>query len=413
MGQPDSRSTRPDSTACRSCRALVDALVLELGEQPGADDLLEPSELEAPERVRPLRVGVCTRCWLVQLVGEGGEPAGAHGHGAAFSTTVLAHLTAWAEELIERRRLTASDRVLDVASRDGHLLRTFSERGMAVLGLDADSESAEAAVPTRDVAFGRAAARALHEEGLGAKLVLVNHALAHVEDLDDFVAGLELVLAPGGAVAFEFHHVLGLAEGQFDIVCHPHRSYLSLLALEAALVRNGLTLIEAEENGLHGGSVRCLATRTRERPRPRTEVAALLERERGHGLDRPAGYSAVQKRATAVRGELLAFLRRESARGASVAAYGAPARGVVLLNFCSVTTELVGFTVDRSPAKQGRFLPGSRLPVLPPSALEEARPEYVLVLPWPLLPEISEQMSVVRSWGGKFVVAMPELQVLA
>jgi SAM-dependent methyltransferase len=393
--------------------------VLDLGDQPISDALLEPNELAAAQPSPPLRVLVCTACWLVQLaaVDGAGHATGEHGHGAAFSTTVMAHAGDWAAALVRRFGLTSTARVLDVSSGDGYLLRPFARRGIRVLGLEPDPGIAAAAcssgVPTRCVRHGHAAAGRLVAEGHRANLVLVNHALAHVDDLGDFIGGLELVLAPGGVIAVEFHHVLQVVQGsQFDIVCHAHHLYLSVIALQAACARHNLTLFDAEPVAVHGGSVRALLSRAPEAPPATPALQALVERERAAGLDRLDGYRGVQRQAASVRDGLVTFLERARASGASTVGYGAPSRGTTLLNYCGITPELVAFTVDRDRRKQGRYLPGCRLPIRAPSAIEVARPDYVLILTWAIRKEIMRQLALVRSWEGRFVVAIPELQVL-
>ncbi|MDQ6673490.1 MAG: methyltransferase domain-containing protein, partial [Chloroflexota bacterium] len=304
--------------------------------------------------------------------------------------------------------------VLDVASGDGYLLLPFTERGMSVLGLETDAQvAASARVPTQQGAFSLASAERLAARGWLADLVLVNHALAHVDNVDDFVAGLARILCPGGTIAIEFHHALHvLRGGQFDIVCHAHPNYVTLLALEAAFWRHGLTIVAAYESALHGGSVRAMARRAAERPAVDRSVEAIRKKERAGGLEGLAGYASVGHRAERVKRDLVGFLKSATSAGTLVAGYGAPTRGITLLNYCGVTVESLPFTVDRAPDKQGGFLPGCHIPVRPPEAIAAARPKYVLILPWALSDEIMEQMSVVRTWGGRFVVAVPELRML-
>jgi hypothetical protein len=287
---------------------------------------------------------------------------------------------------------------------------------MQVLGLEPDPGVASAAnssgVPTICVRHGRAAASRLVAEGHRADLILVNHALAHVDDIHDFISGLDVVLAPGGAVAVEFHHVLQVLNGsQFDIICRPHRLYLSIIALQEVCARHDLAILEVEPVTVHGGSVRALLGRAAEAHPTALGLQALVERERAAGLDRLDGYEGIKRQAGSVRRELVAFLEHARASGASTVGYGASSRGTTLLNYCGVTPELIPFVVDRDRRKHGRCLPGCRLPVRDPSAIEVVRPDYVLVLPWAIREEIMRQLAPVRSWGARFVVAIPELQV--
>jgi len=399
---------------CRSCRAELQALVLDLGEQPVADVLLAPQQLTERERVLPLRVFVCGRCGLAQLSAadvDAGDLTGVHGHGSAFSTTVQGHVQDWADMLMAH--LEPHARVLDVASGDGDLLQRFAERGMDVLGLEPNVDIvASARVPTQRGFFGRDVARALVAAGGQFDLILVNHALGHAVDLDDFVAGLACALRPGGRVAIEFHHALSLVRGHFDVACHAHRCYLSLHALESAVARHGLAIVDAEQIDLHGGSVRATAAHGADECPVGAGLAQVRATEREWSLETPDGYAELGAMAERVKAGLLEFLDQVRAEGASVVGYGAPSRGTTLLNYTCITFEDIPFTVDRSPAKQGRCLPGSRIPVLEPEAIGAARPEYVLILPWALSDEIQQQMSHVRDWGGRFVVAVPELRIL-
>jgi SAM-dependent methyltransferase len=412
----DSSSSGAERSQCRACRAQLDVLVIDLGEQPVADVLLEPNQLQQPERKLPLRVLVCDRCGLAQLPStdvDAGDLTDVHGHGAAFSSTVVGHLQDWAESLIRVLESGTSPAILDVASGDGALLRPFLERGLRVLGLEPNAQiAASAEVPTRPGFFGSHVARELVAMQGQFDLVLVNHALAHADDLNDFLAGLAHVLRPGGSIAIEFHHALSLVRGQFDVACHAHRSYLSLHALNAAMARHGLAIVDAERIDLHGGSVRAIGVHGAEERTVRPGVGEVCAAERAWGLDTTTGYRDVAAIAEQVKDGLLAFLDQARADGASVVGYGAPSRGITLLNYCAITPDQIAFTVDRSPAKQGRFLPGSHLPVRPPAAIEALRPDFVLILPWALSEEIVDQMSAVREWGGRFVVAVPELRIL-
>lgn len=412
--------TAAEPHACRGCGSELLEDVLDLGEQPLGDALLGPEELDRAEPVRPLGLAVCRSCWLLQLStfepAREREAVPAHGHGARYSTTLQAHLRGWADEVVGAGGLGPDSLVLDVASSDGALLRPFAERGIGVLGLEPEAgpaaEAGRDGIRTRRERFGPQSADRLAGHGVRADVILVNHALAHVEDLSGSLRGLARILAPGGFVSVEFHHALGIVrEGQFDIVCHPHRSYLSVGALAAALARAGLEIVDAAAVPIHGGSVLATVRRAGEVP-VGPGVEALLAEERSRGLDGIEAYRGIGAHAERVRAELRAFLDECASAGARVLGYGAPARGTTLLNYTGVGADRLAFTVDRSPDKQGRHLPGCRIPVRSPEDLLEARPDRVLILAWTLADEIRAQLAEVASWGGGFVVALPALRVL-
>ncbi len=319
--------------------------------------------------------------------------------------------------MAERLSLGHESFVVEVASNDGYLLRNFAERGIPVLGIEPARNVAEYAisvgVPTEIAFLGGVTARDLRSRGVVAELLVGNNVLAHVPDLNDFISGLAILLAPEGTLTMEFPHVLRLLqEHQFDTIYHEHYSYFSLTAVQAAFARHDLALEEVEEIPTHGGSLRVYLGHA-DRPGPaHSSVGELLERERRAGLLEADTYTRLGIDAAAVRDGLRAFLEEAQREGKRVAGYGAPAKGNTLLNYCGVSTDLLPYTVDRSPHKQGHFLPGSHLPIHPPERLLEDRPDYVLILPWNLKDEIVDQMSVVRSWGGRFVVPIPEIRTV-
>jgi SAM-dependent methyltransferase len=411
---------QPDATVvCRSCRAPLHDPLLDLGEQPLGDSLLQEGDLTTPEPTYPLAVTVCTSCWLLQLAAFDAAPGvpDSHGHGSMYSTTTSTHERRWAEALMAQLGIGHRGSVVEIGSGDGSLLRHFADRGAQVLGIEASRTAAAAAgeggVPTVCTTFDLRAAQRLAEEGWSADLVIANHTLPHVDDVNEFLAGVRMLLAPDGRFSTEFVHALQMIQqAQFDLVCHSHRCYLSLTALLPALARNGLTVVHAEEVLVHGGSLRVLAGRASRSAAPNGTTEAILQREQAKGLERVQTYWSLGERARRVRTELLRFLQETKRRGRSVVAYGAPTRGSTLLNYCAITPELVAFTVDRSPRKQGRYLPGSRLPVLPPESLDETPPDYVLILPWTLGDEIMEQLRGLGSWKGRFILPLPTLRVL-
>jgi 2-polyprenyl-3-methyl-5-hydroxy-6-metoxy-1,4-benzoquinol methylase len=324
-----------------------------------------------------------------------------------------AYLKVFTSELVRRFRLDRSSLVLDVSCGDGSLLAEFGNHGVRLLGFEPDrtaaASAAAAGVSVITEPFGLAATQALMSEGIRPDIVLVNHALAHVEDLNPMLASIETVLAPGGTVVVEFHHALQVLKGQFDVGCHAHFSYFSLTSLERALKDHGLAILDATHVAAYGGSVRALVKRSRDVTRVEPSVWHTEQTERLSGLHALDGYRGLQPRADRVSGELTSFLRQAEDRGELVVGYGASSRGITLFCYCGIRTDLVAFTVDRAAAKQGRFLPGSRVPVLRPESIESERADHVLILPWPLADEIMAQIPEVRTWGGDFLVAFPKL----
>ena len=407
--------------ACRFCAAPLERTMVDLGSSPLANSYLEPADLDRAEPFYPLCVFVCERCWLAQLpaVATPEQIFGDYAYFSSYSTSWLEHARRYCAAMTERFGLGAASQVIEVASNDGYLLRHFVERGVPVLGIEPAANVAAAAlaagIPTEVRFFGRAAAEDLVARGFGADLLLGNNVLAHVPDLNDFVAGLALLLSPAGVLTMEFPHLARLvAENQFDTIYHEHFSYFSLVAVERVFAAHGLALFDVEELPTHGGSLRIYAQRAATGTRPRTNaVDALAARERAAGLETAAYYDAFGARVRETKRKLLDFLIRERRAGRTIVGYGAPAKGNTLLVYCGVRADFLDYTVDRSPHKQGRYLPGSRIPILAPERIFETRPDYVLILPWNLRQEIAGQMAGIRDWGGRFVVAVPELEVLA
>ena len=404
---------------CRSCGASIEHVVLDLGEQPLANAYPDPGRLDDPEPHYPLQVGICTECWLVQLTHDVDPTVVFDAEYAYFSSVSeswLAHADAYAATTVEALALDTGSLVVEVASNDGYLLRSFVSRGVPVLGIEPSANVAAVAetngVPTRVEFFGRACAEALRAEGVRPDLVVGNNVLAHVPDLDDFVGGLATLVAESGLLTMEFPHLLSLLEHrEFDTIYHEHYSYFSLLAACDVFGRRGMDIVDVELLTTHGGSLR-IHVRAEGASERSSRVDALLERERSSGLDDLDAYRTFAADVAQVRADLMAFLQEARDGGRTVVAYGAPAKGNTLLNYCRVTSELVPFTVDRSPVKQGRVLPGTHLPIEAPERLVDARPDYVLVLPWNIVDEIAAQMAVVRDWGGRFVVPIPRVRVL-
>ncbi|MCP8940096.1 class I SAM-dependent methyltransferase [Alsobacter sp. SYSU M60028] len=404
--------------ACRFCSAPLTRTFVDLGETPLANSYLRAEQLGRPEPRYPLHARVCSRCRLVQ-VDAVATPEHIFSDYAYFSSTSaswVAHARRFAEGAMRRWGLGPESRVVEVASNDGYLLRHFVEFGVPVLGVEPAANVAEAArkagVPTETAFFGRDTARRLRQAGYAADLTVANNVLAHVPDIDDFAAGFAELLKPGGVASFEFPHLLRLIEGvQFDTIYHEHFSYLSLLAAERIFAAHGLRAFDVEELPTHGGSLRLSLCHEAAAHRPTPGLAKVRADEAAAGLDGDAAYEGFTPRVEKVRDDLLAFLRTAKAEGRRVAAYGAAAKGNTLLNYCGVDGALIDYVVDLSPHKQGLYLPGSHLPILPPSRIAETKPDYVLILPWNLREEIMRQMAHVADWGGRFVVAVPRLTV--
>jgi len=403
---------------CRSCGAPLTRTFVDLGLSPLANGYLRPDQLGQMEPFYPLHAYVCDACLLVQLE-EFESPAQIFSdylYFSSFSRLWLDHARAYAGHMIGELGLGPRSLVVEIASNDGYLLQYFKEQGVPVLGVEPAANVAQAAldkgVPTEVAFFGRETARRLCARGVVPDLIAANNVLAHVPDLDDFVAGFKMLLAPAGILTVEFPHLLRLIAGlQFDTIYHEHFSYLSLLAIGPVFARHGLAIVDVEELPTHGGSLRLFVAHAGSRAvSPR--VAALCETERAAGLGRPEGYDGFAEAVIRVKCDLLEFLIGARRAGRRIAAYGAPAKGNTLLNYCGIGPELVGFTVDRSPHKQGHVLPGSHIPILAPEAVFERRPDDLLILPWNLRDEIMEQMSGIRAWGGRFVVPIPALEVL-
>ncbi|MET0366236.1 MAG: class I SAM-dependent methyltransferase [Sphingobium sp.] len=405
---------------CRFCDAPVAQSFVDLGSMPLANAYLTQAQLAAPEPSYPLRVFVCETCWLVQA-DSFVPPEDIFSHYAYFSSysdSWVEHARCFTEMARARFGLDAASRVIEVASNDGYLLKHFVAAGVPVLGIEPAANVAEAAraigVPTEARFFGQETAADLVERGLSADLVVGNNVLAHVPDINDFVGGLAAVLNPDGVVSVEFPHLLRLIEQvQFDTVYHEHFYYLSLLAVERIFAAHGLRVFDVEQLPTHGGSLRVLACRaTSDAHETGPGVASVRADEAAAGLDAVEIYAGFQGRVAPIGQALCAFLDHAAARKQTVVAYGAAAKGNTLLNFSGVGADRIAYVVDRSPAKQGHFLPGSHLPIHAPNRMAETRPDYVLILPWNIRDEVMETMAHIREWGGRFVVAVPELTIL-
>lgn len=416
----DRSTPSQETTTCRFCATPLEHSFADLGVSPLANAYVPANQVHRPETFFPLHVQVCHRCFLVQLP-EVESPENIfsdYAYFSSYSDSWLDHARRFAEMACERFQITSESTVVEVASNDGYLLRFFAERRIPVLGIEPARNVAavaeEQGIPTRVEFFGSELARTLLAEGLKADLLVGNNVLAHTPYLNDFVDGLSLLLADDGVVSLEFPHLLRLIdENQFDTIYHEHFSYFSLGTVRQVLEAHGLRLFDVEELPTHGGSLRLLACH-RNAPRPTLpRVEQLLERERAAGLATLQPYLDFGERVKSIKRQLLSYLIEAKEAGRQVVGYGAPAKGNTLLNYCGVGTDLLDYTVDRSPHKQGHLLPGTRIPVFAPEHIAETRPDEVLILPWNLRHEIMEQMAHIRQWGGRFVAAVPRLEVLS
>lgn len=404
---------------CRCCGAGFHETFVDLGLSPLANSFVASDRADRMEPFYPLHAYVCGECWLVQLA-EFETPQAIFGdylYFSSFAESWLRHAEQYAARMTERFKLDARSLVVEVASNDGYLLQYFKRSGIPVLGVDPAANVAQHAIskgiPTEIAFFGAETAERLRGQGVRPTLMAANNVLAHVPNLHDFVEGFRVLLAEDGVATFEFPHLLRLiAETQFDTIYHEHFSYLSLLVVERLFAEHGLAVFDVEELPTHGGSLRIFARHAaHDALREQPAVAALRAAEAEAGLADMAVYKRFGARVLECKCALLDFLIDAHREGKRVVAYGAPAKGNTLLNYCGVGPELIEFTVDRSPHKQGMKLPGTRIEIRDPSAIAEAKPDYLLILPWNLREEIARQMAMVRDWGGRFVVPIPTVDV--
>ena len=406
-------------TRCRFCDAPVTLDFVDLGRTPLANSYLPATEeAKASEQAFPLKVMVCTECWLVQTTET--VPADAifdhdYAYLSSFSAGWVEHARRYAEAMTARFGLTRDSRVVEIASNDGYLLQWFVQAGIPVLGIEPAGHAAELAeekgVTTRVAFFGEETARAVRAEVGGADLIAANNVLAHVPDIRDFATGFAVLLNEDGIVTFEFPHLANLIRlGQFDTIYHEHYSYLSLVFVERLLGEVGLEVFDVETLPTHGGSLRVFAGHAG-RHAPCPGLAVVRADEAALGLASTTPYAAFQETVSRLTDGLRDFLATAKAEGKTVAAYGAPAKGNTFLNVAGIGAEDIAFTVDRNPEKQDTLLPGSHIPVLAPEHIATARPDYLLILPWNIAEEVAQQQAVIREWGGRFVTAVPELKV--
>lgn len=406
---------------CRHCGVPLSHVFLDLGVAPPSNAYLDASDLDAPETWFPLRVLYCDHCWLVQTADVAKREmlfTKDYAYFSSMSSSWVEHARRYAGDIIHRFSLNETSNVVEIASNDGYLLNHFKASGIPCLGVEPTAACARAArelgIETVEAFFSVELAQRLRDQGHAADLMAANNVLAHVPDLGDFVRGFAILLKETGVATFEFPHLLRLVLGaQFDTVYHEHFSYLSLTAVSRIFAVNGLEVFDVESLPTHGGSLRVFAQRKDSAPHAITPaLAAMLEDERASGILNAKFYQGFQSVAETIKNEFLTFLLRARKEGKSVAAYGAAAKGNTLMNFSGVRQDLISFVVDKSPLKAGRFMPGSRIPIVDEERIWQTQPDFVVILPWNIKDEVMQQLSGIRDWGGKFVVAVPKLQVL-
>lgn len=405
---------------CRHCGAELQLPLIDLGSAPPSNAYLTVSTLHAPEKWFPLRVLVCTGCWLAQTEDYAGAEElfdADYAYFSSFSSTWLQHAKLYVNQMVTRFQLDENSHVVEVAANDGYLLQYVKALNIACLGIEPTSSTATAArakgIEVVEDFFGVRLAQTLTSQNQQADLMIANNVLAHVPDINDFVSGFALLLKPHGVATFEFPHLMRLvAENQFDTIYHEHFSYLSLSTAVRIFQRNGLTIFDIEEISTHGGSLRVFAQRCDTgKHETDTRVTKLLHHEAQVGMTTIEYYAGFQTKADKVKDDLIAFLLEAKRHGKTVAAYGAAAKGNTLLNYAGIRPDLISFVVDRNPAKQDKFLPGSHIPIVGESRLKQDRPDYVVILPWNIKSEVIQQLAYIKEWRGAFVTAVPELLV--
>ncbi len=404
---------------CRFCGSALSQTFVDLGMAPLCQTHITAEQLNHMERFYPLHAYVCEKCFLVQL-GEYVSPEeifGEYAYFSSYSDTWLKHAENYVDMMIDRFHLGPQSKVVEIASNDGYLLQYFVQKKLPVLGVEPAANIAKVAmdkgIPTVVKFFGQNTARQLSAENHKADLLLGNNVLAQVPDLNDFVAGMKILLKPSGIITMEFPHLVRLiGENQFDTIYHEHFSYFSFTTVERVFAAHGLTLFDVDELPTHGGSLRIYGRHADDITKPVTErVSGLKQREDAWGVHKMETYRQFARKVAATKRNILSFLIEAKANGKSVVGYGAPGKGNTLLNYCGIRTDFLDYTVDRNPYKQGKYTPGTHIPIMPPSKIAETKPDYLFILPWNLKDEIMQQNSFIREWGGKFVVPIPEVRV--
>ncbi|CAN5148443.1 class I SAM-dependent methyltransferase [soil metagenome] len=405
---------------CRFCQTPLEHVMVDVGMSPVANDYVKFENEANMEPFYPLKVFVCAKCFLVQLPTIHKEDdifTDDYAYFSSYSTSWLAHAKKYVEYMMDRFTFTAKSHVVELASNDGYLLQYFKENNVPVLGVEPCRNVAEAAIakgiPSIVKFFGIDTATQMKKQGQAADLIIGNNVLAHVPDVNDFVGGMKVLLKRSGIITVEFPHLLKLMElNQFDTIYHEHFSYYSFIAVEKIFAAHGITLFDVEELPTHGGSLRIFGKHIYNTSHPVTKrVREMRKREKDNGFEKVSTYTSYEKKVKKVKQDFLEFIIDAKRHGKSIVGYGAPAKGNTFLNYCGIRTDSIDYTVDANPHKQQHFLPGVRIPIFAKEKIAETKPDYVLILPWNLKTEIAEQMKHIREWGGKFVVAIPEVSI--
>jgi hypothetical protein len=405
---------------CRHCNTLLQHTFLDLGFAPPSNAYLNEADLSKPEKYYPLKVKVCTHCWLVQTedYAEADELFSAdYAYFSSTSTGWLAHAASYVQAMTQLLQLNARSHVIEIASNDGYLLKNFVAAGIPCLGIEPTASTAEAAeklgIPVLRKFFGEALGRQLAANGQQADLIVGNNVYAHVPDINDFTRGLKAVLKPSGTITLEFPHLLKLIQHtQFDTVYHEHFSYLSLYSVSSIFKATELRIWDVAQLPTHGGSLRIFGCHADDPRANKPAVSKLMAEEAQYGLQTLETYQKFQAEADRVKDGLLSFLIDQKRAGKKIAAYGAAAKGNTLLNYAGVKSDLMPFVCDAAQAKQGKYMPGSHISILTPNELRDKKPDFVIILPWNLSAEVALQNSYIKEWGGRFVVAIPEARIL-
>lgn len=403
---------------CRHCSKELSHTFIDLGSSPPSNSYLTEQTMKEPEKWYPLKVMVCDSCWLVQtedFVGSSEMFSDDYAYFSSYSSTWLEHARNYVENMTARFNLNSDSIVVEVAANDGYLLQYVNGKNIPCYGIEPTHSTALAAkekdIEIIEEFFGEEKAKDLAAQGRQADLTVANNVLAHVPDINDFVKGFSILLKPKGVATFEFPHLLNLVkQKQFDTIYHEHYSYLSLIAVRAILETNGLSVFDVEEIPTHGGSLRVYAQRADTNQYPiSNNVKALLKCEEEEGLHTLSFYTGFQQQAERIKIELLMFLLEAKNQGKKVVAYGAAAKGNTMLNYAGIRPDLLPYVVDMNPAKEGKYMPGSRIPIVNEDVLKHDNPDYVLILPWNLRNEITTQLAYIKEWEGKFVTVIPEM----
>ncbi len=406
---------------CRHCNAKLNYTFIDLGSAPPSNAYLSERTMKEPEKWYPLKVLVCDKCWLVQtedFIGADEIFSEEYAYFSSYSSSWLEHARKYTDEMIPRFNLNHKSMIVEIAANDGYLLQFFHKKKIPCYGIEPTHSTAKAArekgITIIEEFFDESKANELVSQRKEADLIVANNVLAHVPNINDFVKGVAKLLKPEGVATFEFPHLFNLVDKcQFDTIYHEHYSYLSMIAVSKILKINGLTIFDVEELLTHGGSLRVYAQRSDTDTFEISEaVATLISKEQHVGMNTLDFYQGFQYKVDKIKNEFLMFVLEAQQKGQKIAAYGAAAKGNTLLNYSGIRRDLIAFVVDKNPAKQNRYLPGSRIPVLDEKQIKDNKPDYVIVLPWNLIDEVMQQLSYIRQWNGQFVIAIPQLKTL-